>query len=79
MTNKCGRRITRKYPSKTAMTKTPSKIRFTTKLVQPAEVAKGDAWTFLNLPKEASAKHRSRGMTKVEGILQCAPSFNFGS
>jgi hypothetical protein len=51
------------------MTKTASKIRFTTKLLRPAEAAKGDSWTFLTLPKDASAKLPSRGMTTVEGTI----------
>src|SRR6267142_2088275 len=51
------------------MTKTASKIRLTAKLLQPAETAKGDSWTFLTLPKDASAKLPSRGMTTVEGII----------
>jgi hypothetical protein len=51
------------------MTKTNSRIRFTTKLLQPAEFAKGDSWTFLTLPKDASRKLPSRGMTTVEGSI----------
>jgi hypothetical protein len=51
------------------MTKTASKIRFTAKLLQPAATAKGDSWTFLTLPKNASAKLPSRGMTTVEGTI----------
>jgi hypothetical protein len=51
------------------MTKTASKIRFKAKLLQPAESAKADSWTFLILPKTASAKLPSRGMTAVEGTI----------
>jgi Uncharacterized protein conserved in bacteria len=51
------------------MSKTASKIRFTAKLVQPAEGAKAGAWTFLTLPKDASAKLPSRGMTTVDGSI----------
>jgi len=51
------------------MSKTASKIRFTAKLLQPAATAKADSWTFLNLPKDASAKLPSRGMTTVEGTI----------
>jgi hypothetical protein len=51
------------------MTKTDSKIRFAAKLLRPAEAAKGDSWTFLNLPKAASRKLPSRGMTTVEGSI----------
>ena len=49
------------------MTKTP--IRFKAKLFRPAETEKADSWTFLILPKNASAKLPSRGMTAVEGNL----------
>ena len=51
------------------MTKTLSKIRFTAKLFRPATPAKADSWTFLTLPKDASAKLPSRGMTTVEGTI----------
>ena len=51
------------------MTKTVSKIRFSAKLFRPAERAKGDSWTFLILPKNASAKLPSRGLTSVEGTI----------
>jgi hypothetical protein len=50
------------------MTKT-AKIRFKAKLLRPAESEKGDAWTFLILPKNASAKLPSRGMTSIEGTV----------
>ena len=55
------------------MTKTTSKIRFKAKLLKPAESAKGDTWTFLILPKAASAKLPSRGMTPIEGTLNASP------
>src|SRR5262245_756261 len=51
------------------MSKTNSKIHFTAKLLQPAEAAKGNPWTFLTLPKDASRKLPSRGMTTVEGTI----------
>jgi hypothetical protein len=51
------------------MKKTASKIRFTAKLLQPAATAKADSWTFLTLPKDASAKLPSRGMATVEGTI----------
>ena len=51
------------------MTKTASKIRFKAKLLRRAESAKADSWTFLILPKTASAKLPSRGMTAVEGTI----------
>jgi len=55
------------------MTKTPCKIRFKAKLFRPAESEKGDSWTFLTLPKNASAKLPSRGMTAIEGTINGAP------
>ena len=53
------------------MTKT--KIRFKTKLLQSADSEKGDSWTFLILPKNASAKLPSRGMTAIEGTINSRP------
>ena len=50
-------------------TKTASNIRFKAKLFRPAESADGDSWTFLVLPKAASAKLPSRSMTAVEGTI----------
>src|SRR5438477_7912677 len=55
------------------MTKTSSKIRFKAKLFRPAESAKADSWTFLILPKNASAKLPSRGMTAIEGTINGVP------
>ena len=55
------------------MTKTPCKIRFKAKLFWPVESEKGDSWTFLTLPKNASAKLPSRGMTAIEGTINGAP------
>jgi len=51
------------------MPKTAFNIRFTAKLVQPAAPAKDGSWTFIALPKEASAKLPSRGMTTVDGTI----------
>jgi hypothetical protein len=51
------------------MTKTTFKIRFKAKLLRPAESAKGSSWTFVTLPKTASAKLPSRGMTAIEGTI----------
>ncbi len=51
------------------MTTTASKIRFKVKLLRPAESENGDSWTFLVLPKTASAKLPSRSMTAVEGTI----------
>jgi hypothetical protein len=55
------------------MTKTASKIRFKAKLFRPAESAKADSWSFLTLPKNASAKLPSRGMTAIEGTINGFP------
>jgi hypothetical protein len=50
------------------MTKNASKIRFKATLFRPA-TAKSASWTFLTLPKAASAKLRTRSMTAVEGTM----------
>jgi hypothetical protein len=55
------------------VTKTASKIRFKAKLFRPAQSKKSDSWTFLTLPKNASAKLPSRGMTAVEGTINGFP------
>ena len=55
------------------MTKTASKIRFRAKLFRPAATAKVGSWTFLTLPKNASAKLPSRAMTTVEGTINGFP------
>ena len=55
------------------MTKTTSNIRFKAKLLRPAELPKKDSWTFLVLPKDASAKLPTRGTAPVEGIINGHP------
>ena len=55
------------------MAKPSSKIRFRVKLFRPRETAKVGSWTFLTLPKNASAKLPSRGMTSVEGTINGFP------
>ena len=66
-------------PSK--VTKT-FKIRFKAKLLRPEmeparpradQREKADSWTFLILPKTASAKLPSRGMTAIEGTINGVP------
>jgi bacteriocin resistance YdeI/OmpD-like protein/uncharacterized protein DUF1905 len=54
-----------------AANETTSKIRFSATLFRPAAIAgaKVASWTFLTLPKDASAKLPSRGMASVEGTL----------
>jgi Bacteriocin-protection, YdeI or OmpD-Associated/Domain of unknown function (DUF1905) len=49
------------------MTKTT--VRFKAKLLRPAASEKADSWIFLILPKSASAKLPTRGMTAIEGTL----------
>jgi Domain of unknown function (DUF1905)/Bacteriocin-protection, YdeI or OmpD-Associated len=46
-----------------------SKIRFSATLWRPKVSEKAVSWTFLVLPKEASAKLPSRSMTSVEGTF----------
>lgn len=61
-------------PMKTsAIQKTASTVRFTATLFRPAASAKAGSWTFLTLPKNASAKLPSRGMTTVEGTINGFP------
>ncbi len=55
------------------MTKSASKLRFAAKLLRPKTTAGAVTWTFLIVPKEASAKLPSRGMTSVEGTLNDFP------
>ena len=55
------------------MNKTASKIRFRAKLFRPEATAKAGSWTFLTLPKNASAKLPSRGMTTVAGTINGFP------
>ena len=66
------------------MTKTASNVRFRAKLLSPrrptAKVgsclpaeASAEVGTFLTLPKNASAKLPSRGMTTVEGTINGFP------
>lgn len=54
------------------MTQIASKIRFRATLIRPA-AAKAGSWTFLTLPKNASAKLPSRGATSVEGTINGFP------
>jgi len=46
-----------------------SNIRFSAKLLPPKATEKPVTWTFLTLPKEASAKLPSRGQVAVEGTF----------
>ena len=55
------------------MTPIASKIRFRAKLLRPAARPKASFWTFLVLPKDASARLPSRGMMAVEGTINGVP------
>jgi len=48
-------------------------IGFKAKLFRPTESAKGESWMFLILPKNASAKLPSRGMSAIEGTINGVP------
>jgi len=52
---------------------TKTSIRFKAKLFRPAETKKGESWAFLILPKTASTKLPSRGMTAIEGTINGVP------
>ena len=52
---------------------TQSTIRFSAKLFRPEATKKIGSWTLLTLPKNASAKLPSRGMTMVEGTINSVP------
>lgn len=55
------------------MTGTAAKIRFKAKLLRPADPPEGGSWTFLVLPRQASAKLPTRGMTTVAGAINGHP------
>jgi hypothetical protein len=50
-----------------------STIRFRAKLFRPKATETIGSWTILTLPKNASAKLPSRGMTMVEGTINSIP------
>ena len=54
------------------MSKAVSKISFRTRLLLPAEASNGRSWTFLVLPKGASAKLPTRGQVVIDGTLNGA-------
>jgi len=57
----------------TKLQETKSTIRFSAKLFRPKATKKIGTWTLLTLPKNASAKLPSRGMTMVEGTINSIP------
>ena len=59
--------------------KTAPRICFSATLFRPAATVKAVSWTFLTLPKEASAKLPRRGMTSVEGNQAASPFRLHGS
>ncbi|GIK15527.1 MAG: hypothetical protein BroJett003_04910 [Planctomycetota bacterium] len=52
---------------------TASEIRFTAKLLRPKVAGRPVSWTFLTLPRDASAKLPSRGQVTVEGTINGHP------
>src|SRR5580704_13116151 len=56
-------------PGKLDEKKAASKIRFSATLLRPKATSSAVSWTFLILPKEASAKLPSRSMTSVHGTF----------
>ena len=54
------------------MAKDTGKIRFTAKLLRPAQ-PKNAAWLFIVLPKTASAKLPTRSMVSVDGTMDGVP------
>jgi Domain of unknown function (DUF1905)/Bacteriocin-protection, YdeI or OmpD-Associated len=53
----------------TSKTKTAASIRFKAKLLRSAAALKSGSWAFITVPRLASARLPSRGMTTVEGSL----------
>jgi Bacteriocin-protection, YdeI or OmpD-Associated/Domain of unknown function (DUF1905) len=54
------------------MTKATAKIRVKAKLLRPAASGSGGSWSFIVLPKAASAKLRTRNAMTVEGTINGA-------
>ena len=52
---------------------TPATICFNAKLFRPGATGKIGSWSLLTLPRNASAKLPSRGMTTVEGTINGFP------
>ncbi|GMU37644.1 MAG: YdeI/OmpD-associated family protein [Phycisphaerae bacterium] len=58
---------------RSAESKTASGIRFTARLLRPKVPGRPVSWTFLTLPRDASAKLPSRGQVTVEGTINGHP------
>ena len=56
-------------PREVGDSRAASRIRFRATLLRPKGTAKAVSWTFLVLPKDASAKLPSRSMTSVAGTF----------
>jgi hypothetical protein len=56
-----------------ALQETKPTICFRAKLFKPAATEKTESWSLLTLPKSASAKLPSRGVTMVEGTINSFP------
>lgn len=54
-------------------TKAAPRVRFEARLLRPKHPGKGRPWSFLILPKQASAKLPSRGQVPVEGSINGHP------
>ena len=52
---------------------TKSTIRFSARLIRPEATEKVGSWTLLILPRNASTKLPSRGMTMIEGTINGFP------
>jgi hypothetical protein len=61
------------YMKLAKLQETKSTIRFSGKLFRPKITDKIGSWALLTLPKNASAKLPSRGMTTVEGTINGIP------
>jgi len=55
------------------MTHGHGRIRFDARLLRPADPGPGDAWAFVVLPADASARLPRRGRTSVDGTIDGVP------
>ena len=61
--------MSKQQPTGTKPSDLAPSIHFKATLHWPAEAAKGRSWTFLTLPRNASASLPSRRMTTVDGTI----------